>query len=93
MKYTIKNCPNCIEYIDGIGNDFICNLEKTNCENIPDCLLKRVVELCKKPLNFLSYGIPEQHLDTVVTSAKRYAKAELAQDILNLLEIQELENE
>ena len=88
MKYIIKNCP-------AYSVCGICVSQEAEClcKDCTDCLLKRIVELSEKNLAFLKYGISEQHLDTAVTSAKKHAKAELAQDILNLLEIEEVDEE
>ena len=89
-KYVIKNCPAFSLEPTKAGN--VCKkwCRSKPCQHYTDCLLKQIVERCKEKLEFLSYGIPEQHLETMTTNAERYAKAELAQEILNLLEIEEV---
>ena len=85
MKYIIKNCP----ALRWDRKKFkICHDRNANtkCEDCFDCLLKQIVELCKKePQNIVlidngcAYGTEEN---------KAYY---LAQDILKHLEIEEVE--
>lgn len=49
MKYIVKNCPACMEVIETDCAHTYCCTDNHNayCKNVPDCLLKRIVELCK----------------------------------------------
>lgn len=50
MKYVIKNCP-CLYILRDM--DLICKntpTEQKECHLISDCLLKRIVDECKKEI-------------------------------------------
>lgn len=48
MKYIIRNCPCYVGY----GNELKeCGDNECNCADVSDCLLKQIVEKCKKTLN------------------------------------------
>lgn len=85
MKYVIKNCPVYFGYFND-GKSCYGRRGDAECKDIPDCLLKRIVALCKKePQNIMlisngcAYGTEEN---------KAFC---LAQDILKHLEIEEAE--
>lgn len=44
-KYIVKNCPSIWTHSFN-KNTWLCENGK-DCKDIPDCLLKRIVELCK----------------------------------------------
>ena len=88
-KYIIRNCPSCRytpkRYIDGI--DYICwNAQNFNssvkglCQDCTDCVMKQIVEKCRNT-QFLS---TKNRLDL-------YAVKVFANDLLQLLDIQEVE--
>ena len=80
MKYIIKNCENCYFYED---DGYFCEFQKDNtmfsnpCEN-STCLLKKVIEKCKKEID------PTQDQWT-------REKESLAKQILQMFEIEEEE--
>lgn len=71
-KYTIKNCPatgpGCCGYI---------------CPEIPDCVLKQIVEKCKEVNTKFYDSVHQRYLSP--------SKAKFAREIMNLLDIQEVE--
>ena len=80
MKYIIKNCPARFNKVNG-EQGCTDNLKKLclDCHEVSDCLLKRIVELCKIYKNMNA------------TTTGDYARREVALKILNLLEIEEVE--
>ena len=74
-KYIITNCP----AIYRTCNDCSNNSGK-QCQDINDCVLKRIVELCKENLDSL-----ENYVDV------RSLECTILQRILKLLDIQEVE--
>lgn len=87
-KYIVKNCPalNLPLFEDyeepAIKNG--CMQEETGCEEISNCLIKQIVELCKEPFNNFDLD------DTRIQDKKFYAHL-LLMPILKLLEIEEVE--
>lgn len=87
-KYIIKNCP-CFWHI---GEDDGCSLENMKlCEDDTDCVMKQIVELCRERSNkcerckgFEDY----QPTDCLSCSNDDVI---LANDILQLLDIEEVE--
>lgn len=78
-KYIIKNCP----AIYGIDDGFLCSdrnedEDEKYCYDCTDCILKRIVELCKE-----DYTNENNIFDI--------SKKMFAQRILDLLDIQEIE--
>lgn len=77
-KYVIKNCPVTFQNID---NEYVCPSVCRQegfpiyCENTTNCLLKRIVELCEPYLNLENFE----------------SSYFLAEDIVELLEIEEVE--
>ena len=80
-KYIIKNCPawqpHEVYYCYNSGNTRICPVYK-------DCILKQIVELCKNKDYFVK-RFPNAEFSSGVQNS------ELAFDILQLLDIQEVE--
>ena len=95
-KYIIKNCP---AYIHRplSTHDRVCLLGdkvKPNhkelyvyCKDVTDCLLKQIVEKCKKTLGYVNYKCYFKR-DTV---SLKYEAFKTLNDILQLLDIQEVE--
>lgn len=79
-KYAIKNCSASVEYSNGAGKFIYCSCKDKLCENINDCMIKQIVELCGK----------EKHTGTNPYADGNY---NMAQKILNLLEIEEFDEE
>lgn len=79
-KYIIKNCECKVK-----GKTTLCvrDLPYKKCENITDCKLKQIVELCK--------GVQEKFYDSVHSRYLSPSKAKFAREILDLLQIQEVE--
>lgn len=77
-KYIIKNCPACYDYEGKYGceNNHDEQGRDTYCECITDCLLKQIVDECKRALNY--------------SQCNCGAISNLV-NILNLLDIQEVE--
>lgn len=73
-KYIIKNC-------DCILSSGRCNVKSlVYCQDCTDCVMKQIVELCKKNLNSLETYVDVRSLECTVL-----------QNILQLLDIQEVE--
>lgn len=90
MKYIIKNCENCYFYED---DGYFCEFQKDNtmfsnpCEN-STCLLKQIVEKCLDAIKtYDNNQFCEDDLDFFM------GKHCGAEEILDLLEIQEIDNE
>ena len=62
MKYIIKNCPARFNKVNG-EQGCTDNLKKLclDCHEVSDCLLKRIVEKCKRSLE-VSYCPVEQEI-------------------------------
>lgn len=79
-KYTINNC------------ELICNGECPNsktgsCQDCTDCLLKQIVEKCKKEIKvYRNTLLPNDGTNTL-----HFGRQSFAYDILQLLDIQEVE--
>ena len=101
MKYIIKNCPakfsqttdkqGCFDDLKSLCSD---------CQDIPDCLLKRIAELCKedkKPIRSWTEkgtcydGELKKVVETDIVVDEFSQDKYLADNILNLLEIEEVE--
>ena len=82
-KYVIRNCP-CFEKtfewchkVDDYGV----------CESTTDCLIKRVIDKCKGAVsNYSNLEI----LRTACETSEAYGKAVIAEQILQLLDIEEI---
>lgn len=80
-KYIIKNCPACRQYQVGVytcDDLYDCDLQR--CQDRTDCVLKQIVEKCKNT-QFLS----------TKNRQDLYAVQVFANDLLQLLDIQEIE--
>ena len=82
-KYIIKNCP-ALYQINGMTNE--CLGTDYQCQDSTDCVLKKIVELCKGAFKW-------KYADTAHDAQLRYAKAEFANELLSKLDIQECESE
>lgn len=80
-KYIINNCP--ALFLTGV----CAEKQLTYCEDRADCLLKQIVELCKKII-FLNRGTDFTDVDMY-----KHAVGEnfVAKQVLQLLDIQEVE--
>lgn len=88
MKYIIKNCPAVYLFKNGYSCNNLDYDEHKFCKDIPDCLLKRIAELCKK-IKPLEISSAQKQL-TNVWADRGYM---LAVELLNLLEIEEFNEE
>lgn len=87
-KYIIRNCP-CYIDMPLHNHDKVCRLGdivKPNhkelyvyCQDCTDCVMKQIVELCKKELNSLEEYVDVRNIECVIL-----------QNILKLLDIQEV---
>ena len=74
-KYVVKNCPN---VYGSYKSDYDCDLkDNTCCENFTNCLIKQVIEKCKKEMQESEKWKIHGYL--------------LADDILQLFDIQEVD--
>lgn len=80
-KYIISNCP-C--YDNRIWQEPTCNTNALDCQNISDCLLKRIVELCKKEKTIIC------NIDGKEQILKAYYHTHIGDKVLELLEIEEV---
>ena len=89
-KYIIKNCP-AIYNSDIIDNDCndLTNYDACSCENNSDCLLKRIVYKCYKATHD-DLVITDDYNKTAREVSEIYGRAGLAQEILQLLGIEEV---
>lgn len=77
-KCVIKNCP---AFCD-VDDDWDCisrDTEELKCQDCTDCILKKIVELCKEP--------NEPYYNPKCEFGK--GRTDLAEEILELLEIEE----
>ena len=92
-KYIVKNCPasskdfrlNCQgkAYI----NKYKCVFGLLECQDCTDCVIKQVIEKCKD--SKLSYSKLEI-LRTACETNQAYGKAVMAEQILQLFDIEEI---
>lgn len=89
-KYIIKNCPAC-NFI-AVGNQYRCELlEKTDCQDCTDCLLKRIVDLCKQKIEFCKNCSKSADVNIDCVECDERGEATLGRCILSMLEIEECE--
>lgn len=83
-KYVIKNCPNLYELLDGL----VCTVtdDEDYCADCTDCLLKQVVDKCKKAIK--TYDNEEFYEDDADIFM---GESNMASTILDIFEIQEVE--
>lgn len=72
-KYIIKNCP---AYLGADCTGF-CN---GGCKDCTDCVMKQIVELCRKELNSLETYVDVRNHECIIL-----------QNILKLLDIEKVE--
>ncbi len=78
-KYIARNCP-CLGFQIG----YYCFDRADYCKNCNDCLIKQVIEKCKKEDYFVPKYPYSQYQEGVLNST-------LANDILQLFKIEEVE--
>ena len=83
-KYIIRNCP-AISFTIGCLNE---EVEVWDCQDCTDCVLKQIVELCKEIK--LTYSKLDKPL-TATQCTALFSRVMLANQILELLDIQEVE--
>jgi propanediol dehydratase small subunit len=89
MKYIIKNCP-ALRF--PLKENPICSKMPFDecCKDITDCLLKRIADKCYKATHE-DLAITADYKKTALDVAEIYGRASLAQEIAQLLEIEECE--
>jgi hypothetical protein len=91
-KYIIKNCPAYKTFYPDTGAESFtaCDTELPfkKCQDCTDCVMKQITELCKKVK--LTYGQLDKPLTETQCTAL-FSRATLADEILQLLDIQEVE--
>ena len=82
MSYIVKNCP-CIARGE-------CNSYRDDeifCQDCTDCVIKQVIEKCKDALfNYSNLEI----LRTACETSEAYGNANIAEQILQLFDIEEI---
>lgn len=87
-KYIIKNCPATYQNFE---DKFVCTTQIKEkgfpfyCQDCTDCKLKQIVELCK---NIKSINKTNSYVGEYIEFTQR---SPLADEILELLDIQEVE--
>jgi hypothetical protein len=96
MKYIVKNCP--AVYI--FKNGYSCNNlefdEHIYCKDIPDCIIKQIIGLCKdvKGKDPIVAERDKQTGEIIsIGGWNENPVYDFAQKILNLLEIEEVNEE
>lgn len=59
MKYIVKNCPSCIISPNCCAKYHIDNGHAKDCQDITDCVIKQVIEKCKKIAKDHYWGMRE----------------------------------
>ena len=79
MKYIIKNCP-------AIMKSMVCVNDKHSnlCQDITDCVLKRIAEICDNNGSKILY-------DSEIKKLKFFQGDKSANEILELLDMEECE--
>lgn len=86
MKYLIENCPAFDDQARCTAGHIITGNYLKECECFSNCLLKQIVELCKKQKKWESEKMESGQIIEIYNGAYDFA-----QEVLNLLEIQEVE--
>ena len=82
-KYIVKNCPAIYEFFN-----YYCKKDGEGlCQDCTDCVIKQVIEKCKD--SKLSYSNLEI-LRTACETSETYGKAVMAEQILQLFDIEEI---
>lgn len=84
-RYVILNCPTLM------GNRLCYSKTIKQCTDCTDCVLKQIVELCKKNIDFCKKCSVEADYQYDCIDCTQGGRAELGYGILNLLDIQEVE--
>ena len=79
-KYIIKNC----EQIH--SSDNFCWSKNVLCQDCTDCVMKQIVELCKKEIRVYRNTI----LPNEGTNTFHFGRQSFAYDILQMLDIEEI---
>jgi hypothetical protein len=93
MKYVIKNCDNYTE----LGKDWTCRSTIQNrkgcyvCQDCTDCVMKQIVELCKERSNKCERCKTFEDYQPTDCLSCGNDDVILANDILQLLDIEECE--
>lgn len=85
-KYIIKNCECKVK-----GKTTLCvrDIPYKKCENITDCVMKQIVELCKNAQSECSCKNAIKDVDCFECTSG--GRAELGTEILQLLQIEDVE--
>ena len=84
-KYIIKNCPTLRGWV--CNEQFIKQDKMVDCKDCTDCLLKQIVERCKKEIKvYRNTLLPNDGTNTL-----HFGRQSFAHDILQLLDIEEVE--
>lgn len=78
-RYVIRNCPANYQ-----NNCRTAKVNECNCQDCTDCVMKQIVELCKNK-NYFVKRTPNAQFSSGIQNS------ELAFDILQHLDIQEVE--
>ena len=88
MSYIVKNCPACHNYYSNI---YECHqmddCDDNSCSSYTDCVIKQVIEKLKD--SKLSYSKLEI-LRTACETNQAYGKAVMAEQLLQLFDIEEM---
>lgn len=91
-KYVIKNCP-CFDKDNTqcLDTPVLPITEMILCKDRTDCVMKQIVDLCKKDKNFCinCKAKADDNIDCI--ECIEGGRAELGAEILELLDIQEFE--
>ena len=83
----VKNCPACIISPGCCAKYHIDNGHAKDCQDIEDCIIKQVIEKCKdSKLSYSNLGI----LRTACETNQAYGKAVMAEQVLQLFDIEEI---
>lgn len=77
MSYIIKNCP-------ALQQTYYCNTHHSKCQDCTDCVMKQVIQECRKSIKCFESN------ESACPVCSDAASAELAQDILQLFDIEEV---
>ena len=96
MKYIIKNCPAVYIFKGGYSCNNLDYDEHIFCKDIPDCLLKRIIELCKNIecdvlVNTKINNKGTKNRCGAMDNMPLCCEVIVKKEILNLLEIEEVE--
>lgn len=85
-KYIVKNCPSILPMTRLCDSESIFNCG-TYCKDCTNCVIKQVIEKCKGAVsNYSNLEI----LRTACETSEAYGKANIAEQILQLFDIEEI---